>query len=829
MKQEKISAKKTLTNIFKVALSNIFKVLSGVLVAFLLPKVIGVTDYGYYKTFTLYATYVGLFAFGITDGIYLKYGGKSYEELEKSDFRYFTTIYFIIEFVSSLLIAIISIFSLSGELRFIFICLAAFLLTNNIVGYYQIISQITGRFNELAIRNIIQSVLTAIAVVVLWLLHKFADTPVTYRIYTLIYVIINVMLTLWYIFTYRDITFGKQHRDKNKVIWSFIKLGTPLLIANLCSSFILAIDRQFVNILFDTDTYAVYAFAYNMLALITTAMSAISTVIYPTLRRTDESTLKHNYKFLIESILIFVFACLIVYFPLCWFVDWFLPKYTDSLVIFRIILPGLAVSSAITIVMHNYYKTFGKETSFFVKSIIILILSGIANYVAYIIFKTTIAISIASIIVMIIWYVLIEEYFIRVHKVNWVKNFLYMLIMAAAFYLVSWLEIWWAAMLIYLVGFIGITYAFYWKDVNKTIRKIFGKNHGNSGGKNSMPKKILVTGGTGFIGNCFCKLLLKERPDWKIVNVDCLTYAANPSTMEEELKNPNYKFYKADIRDRVRINEIFEAEHPDVVVNFAAESHVDRSITNPQIFLETNILGTAVLMDACRLYGVERYHQVSTDEVYGDLPLDRPDLLFHEDTPLHTSSPYSTSKASADLLVLAYYRTYGLPVTISRCSNNYGPYQFPEKLIPLMINNALSDKPLPVYGKGLNVRDWLYVEDHCRGILAVLEKGRIGEVYNLGGHNEKANIEIVKIILSELGKPESLINHVGDRHGHDLRYAIDTEKANRELGWLPTTMFADGIKLTIDWYLSDVGKKWTAECTSGEYENWIEKNYTDRN
>ena len=262
-------------------------------------------------------------------------------------------------------------------------------------------------------------------------------------------------------------------------------------------------------------------------------------------------------------------------------------------------------------------------------------------------------------------------------------------------------------------------------------------------------KTILVTGGAGFIGNCFCKLLLKERKDYKVVNVDSLTYAANPNTIKEELNNPNYKFYKVDIRDRKAIEDIFEKEKPNIVVNFAAESHVDRSILDPESFLTTNIIGTEVLMDACRKYGIERYHQVSTDEVYGDLPLDRPDLFFHEDTPLHTSSPYSTSKASADLLVLAYFRTYGLPVTISRCSNNYGPYQFPEKLIPLMIYKPNHDQKLPVYGQGINVRDWLYVEDHCRGILAVLEKGRVGEVYNLGGHNERNNLYIVKRILSE--------------------------------------------------------------------------------
>lgn len=341
-----------------------------------------------------------------------------------------------------------------------------------------------------------------------------------------------------------------------------------------------------------------------------------------------------------------------------------------------------------------------------------------------------------------------------------------------------------------------------------------------------MKKTILVTGGAGFIGANFVYLLLEERKEWKIVCVDVLTYAANIHTLNKAMENPNFVFYKEDIRNREGIFKIFEKEHPDIVVNFAAESHVDRSIENPGIFLETNIIGTQVMMDACRKYGIERFHQVGTDEVYGDLPLDRPDLFFHEDTPIHTSSPYSTSKASADLLVMAYHRTYGLPVTISRCSNNYGPYQFPEKLIPLMINNASQDKELPVYGKGLNVRDWLYVKDHCYGILAVIEKGRVGEIYNLGGHNEKANIEIVEIILKELGKPESLITYVADRKGHDQRYAIDPSKANRELDWKPTTMFADGIKLTIQWYKEHMD--WMKECTSENYMNYYEQMYGDR-
>lgn len=337
---------------------------------------------------------------------------------------------------------------------------------------------------------------------------------------------------------------------------------------------------------------------------------------------------------------------------------------------------------------------------------------------------------------------------------------------------------------------------------------------------------ILVTGGAGFIGSNFIYMLLEERPDWRVICVDALTYAANIHTLNDAMKSPNFTFYKEDIRNRDGINAIFEKEHPDVVVNFAAESHVDRSIENPAIFLETNIIGTAVLMDACRKYGIQRFHQVGTDEVYGDLPLDRPDLFFHEDTPIHTSSPYSTSKASADLLVQAYHRTYGLPVTISRCSNNYGPYQFPEKLIPLMINNASQDKPLPVYGEGKNIRDWLYVKDHCHGIVAVIEKGKVGEVYNLGGHNEKANIEVVKIILKELGKPESLVTFVKDRKGHDQRYAIDPSKAMKELGWVPKTMFNDGIKLTIKWYKEHMD--WMEECTSGNYMKYYEEMYGNR-
>lgn len=334
---------------------------------------------------------------------------------------------------------------------------------------------------------------------------------------------------------------------------------------------------------------------------------------------------------------------------------------------------------------------------------------------------------------------------------------------------------------------------------------------------------IIVTGGAGFIGSNFVFHMLQAHPDYRIVCLDKLTYAGNLSTLEPVLQQDNFRFVKADICDRQAVDKLFQEEKPDIVVNFAAESHVDRSIENPGIFLETNIMGTAVLMDACRKYGIQRYHQVSTDEVYGDLPLDRPDLFFTEETPLHTSSPYSSSKASADLLVMAYYRTYGLPVTISRCSNNYGPYHFPEKLIPLMIANALADKPLPVYGNGENVRDWLYVEDHCRAIDLIIHAGKVGEVYNVGGHNEKRNIDIVRIICQELGKPESLIVHVEDRKGHDRRYAIDPAKIHRELGWLQETKFEDGIKKTIKWYLKH--KKWWQDIINGEYQEYYAKMY----
>ena len=346
---------------------------------------------------------------------------------------------------------------------------------------------------------------------------------------------------------------------------------------------------------------------------------------------------------------------------------------------------------------------------------------------------------------------------------------------------------------------------------------------GREGSKNV---KILVTGVAGFIGSNFLFYELNTHPDWEITGLDSLTYAGNMETLAPVMDNPKFHFVRADIRDGAAIEAVFSETDFDIVVNFAAESHVDRSIDNPTVFLETNIIGTQILLDAVKRHGTGRFHQVSTDEVYGDLPLDRTDLFFTEEMPIHTSSPYSASKASADLLVQAYHRTFGLPVSISRCSNNYGPYQFPEKLIPLMIARALDDQSLPVYGKGENVRDWLYVEDHCRAIDLIMTNGREGQVYNIGGHNEKSNLDVVKTVLKLLDKPESLISFVTDRPGHDLRYAIDPAKIHVELGWLPTTDFESGIRRTIDWYLAN--KPWWENIISGAYQDYYEKMYGER-
>lgn len=328
--------------------------------------------------------------------------------------------------------------------------------------------------------------------------------------------------------------------------------------------------------------------------------------------------------------------------------------------------------------------------------------------------------------------------------------------------------------------------------------------------------KFLITGGAGFIGSNYLHYVVNKYPEDKFICLDALTYAGNYNNIKELENKDNFKFVKGDIRDKELVEELFDQYKFDYVINFAAESHVDNSIKNPNLFADTNILGTMTLLNASKKYGIKRYHQVSTDEVYGDLPLDRPDLLFTEDTPIHTSSPYSASKAGADLQVLAYARTFKLPVTISRCSNNYGAYQFPEKLIPVVISKALNDEPIPVYGKGENVRDWIHVHDHNVGVDMIVRNGRDGEVYNLGGHSERTNLEVVKTILKQLDKPESLITYVTDRPGHDLRYAINSEKVEKKLGWNRTYTFEEGIKETINWYVNN--QEWIEDIKSGKYK-----------
>lgn len=464
--------RKFIKDIIRVSISNIIKLMSGVLVGLLLPKIIGVTDYGFYKTYTLYIHYVGLFHFGISDGIYLLYGDKNYDQLDRGKFRFYSRLFICVEAVLSLILICVSLSFLSGENRFIFSCVAAYLLANNVTGYYQMISQITGRFKELSRRNVLQSLLISITVLAMYVLHRFASMSFTYRPYTAIYTIMIALLAVWYLCTYREITLGNSVSVKEN--WRdfihFMKIGFPLTVANLCSTLILSLDRQFVNVLFDTDTYAVYAFAYNMLALVTTAVSAVSTVLYPRLKRASAQTLKENYSDLVGTIAPIVSLAMSIYFPLFLFVNWFLPKYSDSLPIFRIIFPGLIISSVITIIMHNYYKVIGINNIFFLKSLCTLIVSGIANYIAYRFFGTTASISIASIITMMLWYIYVEYYFVRKYKVKWKRNLIYIVTIMMLFYLITALNNKIVAFSLYVVVSCLVTFIFYKERVMKIIK-----------------------------------------------------------------------------------------------------------------------------------------------------------------------------------------------------------------------------------------------------------------------------------------------------------------------------------------------------------------------
>ena len=463
----------TVRDILKVAISNVLILLSGVLVGFLLPKIIGVTEYGFYKTYTLYAVYVGMFHFGISDGIYLKYGGVNYSDLDRSKFRYYTACFMKIELALSVILALISQMFFSGEYKFIFLFLAIYLFFHNATNLFQVVSQVTSRFNELSKRNILQSIFISALVVILWGGNYFFQNEIGYRTYVVFYSVVVVTMACWYVYTYKDIAFGKikkHDRDYREII-GFIAAGFPLMLANLCVSLILTLDRQFVNILFDMDSYAIYAFAYNMLALVTTATSAISMVIYPKLKQMDLNIMKNHYTSLVSVMLCLVFASLCIFFPLNLFVNWYLPKFSSSLLIFRIIFPGLAASSAIMIVMHNYYKALGKTNNYFLKSVITLIVSVVANLIAYELFNTMAAISIASIITMVFWYLFVEHYFIKTFHVEWMANFAYMISMMGVFYLVTMIYNQLLSLLIYLIAYAAVTFMFFYKKILK--RTIF--------------------------------------------------------------------------------------------------------------------------------------------------------------------------------------------------------------------------------------------------------------------------------------------------------------------------------------------------------------------
>ena len=467
---------RTLKNIISVSLSNCTTILSGIVVGFLIPKILSIYGYGMYKTFTLYTTYIGFFSLGIIDGIVLDYGGYNYEQLNQEKFRSFFKWYLAVHLLGFFALIVASVFVADSEIKFIILSLGLDMIAVNITGYYQQISQFTQRFREYSIRKILQSLSNVLVVLCLFAIYRHGNT-VGYHVYVVSIVFVNCALTLWYVFTYRQITFGKSlaMQETKAELVHLIKIGFPLLFANLCATLILTLDRQFVNVFFDTTTYAVYAFAYNMLSLVTVATSAIALVLYPTLKRTTRESMTEKYPQLVGIILLSVFAANMLYFPLSWFVQWFLPKYESSLHIFRIIFPGLSISSAITVVMHNYYKVLGENLLYFFKSIIVLIISAVANWIAYIFFHTTESISIASVITMIIWYLIIEEYFVKNIQYSRWKNFLYLLVMMVTFYIVTTFTTWWIGLIVYILLFMVITILFYHEILTIVIKAVLKK------------------------------------------------------------------------------------------------------------------------------------------------------------------------------------------------------------------------------------------------------------------------------------------------------------------------------------------------------------------
>lgn len=470
-----MNSKRTIRNIIEVSLSNCTTILSGIFIGFLVPKILSVDGYGLYKTFTLYTTYIGFFSLGIIDGIVLDYGGYNFEQLNKKKFRSFFKWYMLVHLLGFVALVLVSIFIKNSDFKFIILLLGIDTLAVNVTGYYQQISQFTQRFREYSVRKILQSISNIVIVLLMFGYYYTKKNEIGYQIYVIALVLVNILLTIWYVYTYRSISFGKSERmsDTKGEVIHLIKIGFPLLFANLCATLILTLDRQFVNILFDTSTYAVYAFAYNMLSLVTVATSAIATVLYPTLKRSTKESIVENYPRLIALMLLLVFAANAVYFPLCEFVKWFLPKYNDSLVIFRIIFPGLAISSAVTVIMHNYYKVLGKNLRYFFKSLIVLGISALANGIAYVIFKTPASISVASIITMIIWYVFIEQYFVKEIGYKRWKNLIYLLFMIIIFYISSALSNMWLGFLIYVAVYSVVTCLLFKKVIISSLRKLF--------------------------------------------------------------------------------------------------------------------------------------------------------------------------------------------------------------------------------------------------------------------------------------------------------------------------------------------------------------------
>ena len=601
---------KTVKNIIKVALSNAMTLIAGVLVGFILPKIIGITDYGYYKTFTLYCSYVGLVHIGITDGIYLKYGGKKYEEIEgeKEVFRLYNFIVFFLDIFFSFTLCVTAIFAPNDNIRFILFALSAYLILNNVVGHFQIISQITNRFNELAIKNTIHSVLIIMSVLLLWVFNRFFNYGFSFKFYIIVYVSIIATSAIYYIIRYRNIIFGKKAsfiKCKGDVLL-LVRIGIPLLVANLCTGLILNIDRQIVNIFWpvsDSNEYSIYAFAYNLLSLITIAISAISTVIYPTLKKAEEETLRKNYSNLLTLILSFGFFCLTLFYPLSAFISWFLPKYVDSLTIFRIIFPGIVLSSAISIVIHNYYKVVGKSSLFFIYSLIVLALSLISDLIVYFVFRSTVAISVASIFCILFWYSITDLYFEKKYSINCFKNYSLILVLTILFYLITMIENAFIGFVVHFLTTLLITYIYNIKTVNRFVKSRIIKNN------NTRKMTFLVSGVAGQLGHDVVNELSKRG-----IAAICSDILSEDKIINKALWD---RYIQLDIIDKEAVDKVINELKPDAIIHCAAWTNVDgaEDSNNKPLVKKINVDGTDNLVKAAKKVGA-KFMYISTDYVF---------------------------------------------------------------------------------------------------------------------------------------------------------------------------------------------------------------------